>query len=372
MLVWTMPVWAMPVWAMLFILPSGCPKVQKSQPVAPSVEPTASVVLQGLHKRLAAIKSYRAKLHSVMAMGKMLHKMEKRSPPKDPREFEMKFDVSLAVALPDRMKMEVELKKKSRLMRTQVIFDKKKAWTFTRMLPDKKSTLGASPEQVTVVDLERLGKRSSPFNIGFNFRGHGLSEGKDLVGTIEEFLARYRFAAKVQRRKLASDSYFVLRGKLDVDKLLSDHFADEMVMGGLVQASNAKFVKKGMVGLLANLIRHTSHIELWISSHDALPRRYILGDGKDPLMTVDIRAFEANPPLSDRDFSVSQERGKSAQDTTDTILQARKQMAENLKDAKAVKKLREQLKKEIKAKLSTPAPPARNDPQADRADGKSR
>lgn len=342
----------MPRYLLLAMLPLALPACKTRQSTAAL---SAATIVTRLRNQLTATRTYRAKLRSTITPSKMFSKAEKVALPSGRDRLEMVTSTSISAALPDRMRMVIEMNKDETRMRTELVYDGKKAWSFTRMqrAGDASKNPPSSQEHATFLDQKRLAKAGAPFDLDFNFRGHGLSEGEDLWGTILDFLDRYDIAPSLRRERCGDGDCYLLEGRLNTDKTLAKIFADKKMLGVLVSAwkegSKSGGVGSSMSKLLGDMLRWTSHLKLWVSTRDYLPRKFALGDGKTILMREVIEKLEPGVPMPAKTFAVSAARRKSAKDMTSLVLETRKKMAEVLKDKKAVEQTKARIRQELKS-----------------------
>ncbi len=339
--------------ALLAVPLAGCPSPSaKKTPASQRAGESSRAVADRTRDALKATRSYKVKLETAMNPMALFKKAKQKGA--KPQLEEMKMTCELAVALPNRMKLKVSMDNPDGDMRIQMIFDGSKVWVSQSMTVHASKAPRKDRENLMVLDQKTLAPPDEPFNVGYSVRGHGLSEGKDLVATLLGFLGQYRFSGAPGREKVADEPCLVLDGSQDLESALETLFKNRRTLGSMVMSlkSHEEMGVKnpasmGLTKMAADVLKATTRFKLWVSERDHLPRQWSLGDGKTELMRVQVLDLEQRFKHPAETFAVKPERWKEARDITAQAQEVLKKSEEALKDKKRVI----QVKKDLKALL---------------------
>ncbi len=363
------------IFALIPIALSTC----KSRSAEPGRAANATVPpLARLQAQLDGIKTYRVRFTSLLHPDRLLGS----AMPGVPKAIDQSIrgETLITAALPDRMRVEVKMQTPetpamAAIPKLLVLnYDGATLWVGGGSGESGSEDGGgaASTRPGARLNQKALTEGRAPFDTGFNMSGLGLKAGQDLIGTLDDFLQRYRFEATAKKVERGGVPCELVTGFFPVEQALDRSFQEhEDVIGGFLASlqhlatldpNAVEKVRQTMAGTLAGALRAQQQLSLCIDAQ-GLVRGWELGADARSAIEVTVTEFEVNPTLPATAFAVPEAELLRSQDLTPSVQDARRQVREALADTKAVASLKLAVREALK-KPVLPEPAAPGDPIA--------
>ncbi|MEL6339072.1 MAG: hypothetical protein AAFV36_02785 [Myxococcota bacterium] len=258
----------------------------------------------------------------------------------------------IAAQLPDKMKLELSMVggDEERLepsgMEMSVIFDGDSLWSIV----EPPESIAEAKTQILKVSKRVAGENRGPFDFGYYVTGGGLSAGKDLISTMQQFLSRYTFAPSPQPDSVEGHRCLRLRGTMTATQAVEHIFASspdrvaQLIAAKRSAASNMPAAAAdGFNNMLVSMLRSELSFDVWISERDFLPRKWASGSDRADDVVVLFTESDFDAKLSADQFTLEPELASKAVDITDRVAESRKSIDSILNDKDAVAALRKEL-----------------------------
>jgi len=324
---------------------------------------SATELLARVETRLRLLRSYRAVLEHEIRPAALIGNL---APLGAQGDAVLRAHTRVWAAPPGRMAIETRTRLDSSTTpgghapSFRLFFDGETVWGERRL---ESQALASPTVEHFRLDQRRLAAGRAPLDVGYQFWGHGLLPGKDLVGTIRTLLRRYSFEPRTGSVNIRGEDCFELTGRATPGQLLDEMIADrDPTLGGYLLARSAgdklpPAVLETMTDMIVTPLRARALLRLYVSDRQGTVRGWAFGEGAPAAAELLLQSFDPEAAFQPAAFKPRPEMIADARDLSDKVEAERARIERAFEDAAAVRAARAALLQALE-RPTTPPPAA--------------